>query len=222
MGEIEDPHAFVHRLLGSSTFSADEIKDLPKFATRLKGQSDSVSAFLWQGLSKPEQAMLTNYQPSATNSFQYQPSATYSFQLKEILVQALNKTVGGKSIYERERFQGILLRPETTNLLGQSPTGANLAGLNRLLLEDAYPSELSRNLLSDPVSKFLIDSGITNNMDAAHPANGDPDHLESLLVTNLNHIITGPSIYDANRFQGIRLRLARPLNSSARTRATRT
>ena len=30
---------------------------------------------------------------------------------------------------------------------------------------------------------------------------------ESLLVTNLNHIITGPSLYDSNRFQGIRLRL---------------
>jgi hypothetical protein len=43
-------------------------------------------------------------------------------------------------------------------------------------------------------------------VDAAHPANGDPDHLESLLVTNLNRIITGPSIYDSNRFQGIRLR----------------
>jgi hypothetical protein len=58
----------------------------------------------------------------------------------------------------------------------------------------------------DPVSKFLIDFGITNNMDAAHPANRDPDHFESILVTNLNHIITGPSIYDSNRFQGIRLR----------------
>jgi uncharacterized protein (TIGR03663 family) len=59
----------------------------------------------------------------------------------------------------------------------------------------------------DPISKFLIDSGLTNNVDAAHPANGDPDHLESLFVTNLNHIITGPFIYDSNRFQGIHLRL---------------
>jgi uncharacterized protein (TIGR03663 family) len=59
---------------------------------------------------------------------------------------------------------------------------------------------------SDPVSRFLIDSGVTNGMDAAHPANGDPGRLESLLVTNLNQIIAGPSIYDSNRFQGIPLR----------------
>jgi uncharacterized protein (TIGR03663 family) len=59
---------------------------------------------------------------------------------------------------------------------------------------------------ADPVSAFLLDAGLTNNMDAAHPANGDPGHLESLLVTNLNRIISGPSIYDSNRFQGIPLR----------------
>ena len=129
--------------------------------------------------------------------------------------------VGGKSIYEPERFQGIRLRHETTNLMGQSPTVVNLARLNRLLLEDAYPAELSRNLLSDPVSQFLMSSGITNDVDAAHPANGDPDHLESLLVTNLNHIITGPSIYDSNRFQGIVCAL-RPMNSAAKIRRART
>ena len=60
----------------------------------------------------------------------------------------------------------------------------------------------------DPVSKFLLDSGLTNNMDAAHPANGDPNHLQSVLAANLNHIIAGPSIYDSNRFQGIRMRPA--------------
>ena len=59
----------------------------------------------------------------------------------------------------------------------------------------------------DPVSQFLLASGLTNHVDAAHPANGDPNHLESLLETNLNNIITGASLYDSNRFHGIRLRL---------------
>jgi hypothetical protein len=59
----------------------------------------------------------------------------------------------------------------------------------------------------DPVSQFLLASGLTNQVDAAHPAQGDPNHLESLLETNLNHLITGPSLYDSNRFHGIRLRL---------------
>jgi uncharacterized protein (TIGR03663 family) len=197
-GEIGDLHDFVLRLLGSTAFSADEIKDLPKFVNSLTNHANPVSVLLWQGLSNQEQAKLTNDQMSAVNPL----------QLKDILVQALNKMVGGKSIYEPERFQGIRLRRETASLMGQSPTGANLARLNRLLLEDAYPSELSKNLLSDPVSQFLMISGITNDVDAAHPANGDPNHLESVLVTNLNQIITGPSIYDSNRFQGIAVRLA--------------
>jgi hypothetical protein len=59
---------------------------------------------------------------------------------------------------------------------------------------------------ADPVSAFLLDAGLTNNVDAAHPANGDPGHLESLLLTNLNRILSGPSIYDFNRFQGVRMR----------------
>jgi hypothetical protein len=71
---------------------------------------------------------------------------------------------------------------------------------------DAFVGKLL--VKSDPVSQFLLNSGLTNNVDAAHPANGDPDHFESLLVTNLNHIISGPSLYDSNRFQGIRLRPA--------------
>jgi uncharacterized protein (TIGR03663 family) len=195
--DIQDVDAFVMRFLDSSTFSAYEIKDLSKFVSRLKEQSDPASVLLWQGFSNPEQVMLTNYQPSATNSL----------QLKEILVQALNKLVGGKSIYERDRFQGMVLRRETANLMAQNPTGANLARLNRLLLQDAYPVELSRNLLSDRVSQFLMISGLTNNLDAAHPANGDPEHLESLLATNLNQILSGPSLYDSNRFQDVRLRL---------------
>ncbi len=61
---------------------------------------------------------------------------------------------------------------------------------------------------SDPISKFLLDSGLTNHMDAAPPAKGGADYLESLLVTNLNKIIAGPSLYDSNRFEGIHLRPA--------------
>ena len=86
----------------------------------------------------------------------------------------------------------------------------NVPGYSKFALgeiEDPH-AFVQRLLGSDPVSQFLMSSGITNNADAAHPANGDPDHLESILVTNLNHIITGPSIYDSNRFQGIHLRLA--------------
>jgi subfamily B ATP-binding cassette protein MsbA len=119
---------------GPTTFSGDEIRDVSKFVNVCKEQADPLSAFLWQGLSNQDQTMLANYQPSATNTV----------RAKAILARELNKIVEGESIYQPGRFQGIWLRPETTNLMAQSPTGPDLTRLNRLLLEDAYPMELAR------------------------------------------------------------------------------
>lgn len=122
-------------LLGSpSTFSADEIKKLSKFIDRLRRQHDPVSAFLWQSLSNSEQLVLTNYAPSS-------PSAK---QARDVVVKALNKIIGGPCIYEVERFKDISLWPKIADLVKQNPTGARLARLNRLLLQDAYHVELAR------------------------------------------------------------------------------
>jgi len=45
------------------------------------------------------------------------------------------------------------LRPETEQLLKQSPGGRQLARLNKLLLEDAYPGELATSSLTGWVVK---------------------------------------------------------------------
>jgi peroxiredoxin len=151
-----------HNKIGSSTFSANEIKDLSGFINHLKGQADPTSAFLWKGLSKSEQLLLRSYQPSAPGSSQAQ----------EVVVQALQKIIGGPCIYKVKRFKGVSLRPETAELLKQSPTGSELAHLNRLLLEDAYPVELSRNQRMDRRVSFLIglDGKIIQVTDSPDPA----------------------------------------------------
>jgi membrane protein len=59
------------------------------------------------------------------------------------LVQNLNRIAGGDSIYAKERFAGVALRPETKELLGRQLHGLELTRLNRLLLEDAYAKELT-------------------------------------------------------------------------------
>jgi len=61
------------------------------------------------------------------------------------LVKALNKIISGPSIYDKDRFTGIVLRKETASLIVQNPHGAQLSHLNKLLLEDAYPEELSQS-----------------------------------------------------------------------------
>jgi hypothetical protein len=116
-------------------FSEHEVKDLFGIVDRLRRQADPVSVFLWQSLSNPEQLLLINYQPSAPKSRQAQA----------VVVQALNKKIGEPCIYEADRFKFVSLRPETTGLMTQNPSGSDLARLNRLLLEDTYPLELSKN-----------------------------------------------------------------------------
>jgi len=122
----------------SLRFSTNDVRDLSRMVDQWRGQSNAVSAFLWRNLSEPEQSLLRNYQPSAERSN----------QANEVMVRSLNKITEGPSVYNEERFKGIALRPQTASLLKQSPSGAQEARLNRLLLEDAYPRELSRNPLS--------------------------------------------------------------------------
>jgi hypothetical protein len=137
--EIAEANAALIKSQCQWAISAEDITNLSLMIDRLRRQSDPVSAFLWQSLSNQDQIVLTKYQSSASTSNQAQ----------SVIVDALNKLFGGPSIYEPERFKGVLLRPETTDLMKQSPTNLNLANvnrsyLNRLLLEDAYPRELSK------------------------------------------------------------------------------
>jgi hypothetical protein len=61
------------------------------------------------------------------------------------LVKALNQVISGPSIYQPARFDRINLRRETRQLVEQNPSGQQLARLNKLLLEDAYPQELAKS-----------------------------------------------------------------------------
>jgi len=150
-----------HKNISSPTFSTDEIKDLPGLITRLRERSDPASTFLWNSLSKPEQTMLMSYQPSAPGSA----------QAEEVVVHSFTKIIGGPCIYKDKRFKGVSMQPETAYLIKQNPTGSKLIRLNRLLLEDAYPQELSRNQRMDRRVSFLIglDGKIIHITDSPDP-----------------------------------------------------
>jgi hypothetical protein len=130
----------------TSAVTADEIKDLPKLAARLARQSDPVSAFLWSGMSAPDQAELTSAVASGTNIADAQ----------SVLVQALNHAIGQPCIDEGDRFKGVALRPETSDLMKRGPTGSVLARVNRMLLEDAYPAELARSQAMDAEDQYRL------------------------------------------------------------------
>jgi hypothetical protein len=65
--------------------------------------------------------------------------------LQKALLQDLNNVLQSQSIYSLQLFDGIELRPGTKELLSKKQHQRDeLIRLNRLLLEDAYPSEFSK------------------------------------------------------------------------------
>lgn len=122
------------------TFSAGknqrpgDIKGLPAFAKKLIQKTDAVSTFLWERLDKPAQELLAR----ALNE------SSHTKQIECVLVQNLNEIIKGDCVYEKERFRGVELRRLTRGFLKVKPQGTDLIFLNRWLLEDAYPEELSK------------------------------------------------------------------------------
>jgi len=106
---------------------------MASFAMKLKQPSDELSVFLENRLSNNTRRTLASYQPSSPHR---EP-------LQESLVRDLNSVILGELLYTTQRFKGIKVRPEAQYLLGLRPSGERLARLNRLLLEDAYPSEIA-------------------------------------------------------------------------------
>jgi hypothetical protein len=71
--------------------------------------------------------------------------------LQRTLVDQVNRVISTAVIYEPDRFKDVQLRRETEELRAASDVqkGEETIRLNRLLMEDAYPLELSRERQSD-------------------------------------------------------------------------
>jgi hypothetical protein len=131
---------FDGKLLGSATLLVGEIVELPSFAAKMKQPSEGVSQYLSERLSKATRQSLSAYQGTESNP---EP-------LQTALIQDLNQVIQGVSIYEAQRFAAVNLSAETDTLRAQNVQGEALIHLkqlllNRLLLEDAYPQEISKN-----------------------------------------------------------------------------
>jgi hypothetical protein len=131
--DIEDTQA-------SSTFSVRDLRDPPSFAAKLKQPADAVSTYVRAKLSDATRQTLA----------EWPGSESVSERIQKALVRDLNAIIQGELIHDTARFAGITLRPETTQVLSQNPRGKELASLNRWLLEDAYPLELSRDHIRKP------------------------------------------------------------------------
>ncbi len=122
---------------GCPPFTVDGFKDFVALASRLDHQSDPLSLMLWHDVPSDDEVLLKSPDPTKPN-----------FRATEkVVVDVLNHIIelGSPCIYQADRFKDVSLRPQTVELMKKQPTGIELSRLNRLLLEDAYPAELSRN-----------------------------------------------------------------------------
>ncbi len=110
------------------------VKDPPAFTTWMTNGTDPMSEYLRAHLQDSVKSGITDWSASIPDA-QTKLSA---------LTRDLNRIIGGPSLYDKARFNGIVLRRETAELLkGHPTTPFEIAKLNKLLIEDAYPDDLS-------------------------------------------------------------------------------
>ena len=119
---------------GAPSFSAKDIANLESFANKLKrpGQDDEVSKYLAAQFAPATLNLLSNY------------TGNLDAKLQQALAANLNRVIRSGPLYEAQRFTNVTLTARTTRLLEREPQGLDLVRLNRKLLLEVYPLEMSR------------------------------------------------------------------------------
>jgi FHS family L-fucose permease-like MFS transporter len=122
----------------ASVIAPADLKNVPALAQQLGHPANPVSTFVASQLSDSTRQLLGANSPD----------------LAPALAGDLNKLIGGPAIYDTNRFAGVTLSDTTKELLAKNPDGVGLVLLNRTLLEDAFPGEVTKNFM--PYWFFLM------------------------------------------------------------------
>jgi hypothetical protein len=163
----------------ATSLTVGGITDPSAFAGKLTNGTDAVSVFLRGKLDALVKADLASYSPSNANA--------------KVLISALakniNQVISGPSIYDIARFSQVILRPETEQLLQQNVYGPQLARLNMLLLEDAYPAELAKSATTGWVVKDGVMASTGAGRGVIYTAN---DYKRYRLMLTMRHVSGKP------------------------------
>jgi hypothetical protein len=133
-------------LSGSVLLRTNDLANFPALLARLRSPAEPACAFLWSQFSAQAVGVLTN----AAATLQQQQTA---------LVDELNTLLQRVPLYEPQRFAGVSLSEATRTLLARNPQGQARDRLNRLLLQDLFPSELAKtpaDLTFNPAQTVLV------------------------------------------------------------------
>ena len=115
----------------SHFFSLGNVINSCALIQRICGRADKISAWLCENLSS-----------EARHRLECGHSTVMERQIA--LVEALNRVIQGEIIYDLDRFEGVALSPSTVQLLSSHPEGLDRIRANRMLLQEAYPIEITR------------------------------------------------------------------------------
>lgn len=112
--------------MAAPELSAPDVRQPAALLSRFKTPQDPVTRFLAEKLSEDGRREVASGTGPAT-----------------ALIRDLNAVITGPELQAGGRFDGVTLRPGTRSLLGRTNLSRDAqARLNRLLLEDAFPSEI--------------------------------------------------------------------------------
>lgn len=117
----------------ATSLSTGQINDQTAFVQRIASGQDAVSQYLRSQMQDTLLSQLAGFSQTS-------PDAKAELSA---LVKELNRIIAGSVFYDKTRFNGVQLRPETEQLAQQNPSGEQLAHVNKLLLEDAYAADLT-------------------------------------------------------------------------------
>lgn len=139
---------FTPLYVNDATLSRGQVLDFPSLAGRLKQKNRTFDTWLVANLSSSTQGALESYFVQRLEEE----------AISRLLLREINQLLLGPSIYEKKRCAGITLQSETETLISRNPQGRDLRRLNRLLVEDAYPTEVSksqnRELIALPIDLY--------------------------------------------------------------------
>lgn len=110
-----------------------DIKDPARLRLRLSSPQDSVTRFI-RDLFTAEERNAVDREDPAPNINDLLPALT----------EGLNRVIRGPLLYERRRFEGIKLSPDTMRLMEDSRKTSHVVLLNRILLDEVFPVELHK------------------------------------------------------------------------------
>jgi hypothetical protein len=159
--------------------SVGSILDRGAFTARLANGQDPVPVFLRGQFDDRVMTHLNTYAPTNANA---------AAQLSGVVMQ-VNQVLAGPSIFTSVRFRKIALRSETETLLRRNPRGEQLARLNKMLLEDAFPAEIAK---SNPTGWIVKDGVMASTGAGRGVIYTAQDYSRYRLIYNVRHISGRP------------------------------